>query len=192
VKLQLLKLTIEKLTSQGYVYIGMDHFAKETDELAVAQQDKTLQRNFQGYSTRGGADIYAFGMSSISQADGVYWQNQKELKGYYATLDEGKWPWVRGYVLTDDDLIRRQTIMRIMCDLSLDFAAMSRLLGVKFEDYFAKELASLADLEADGLLKRTPGSILVTDLGRLMIRNIAMHFDAYLAKETERRYSKTI
>jgi oxygen-independent coproporphyrinogen-3 oxidase len=192
VKLQLLKLTIEKLTSQGYVYIGMDHFAKETDELAVAQQNKTLQRNFQGYSTRGGADIYAFGMSSISQADGVYWQNQKDLKGYYATLDEGKWPWVRGYVLTEDDLIRRQTIMRIMCDLSLDFAAMSRLLGVKFEDYFAKELASLADLEADGLLKRTAGSILVTDLGRLMIRNIAMRFDAYLAKETERRYSKTI
>lgn len=192
VKLQLLKLTIEKLTSQGYVYIGMDHFAKETDELAVAQQNKTLQRNFQGYSTRGGADIYAFGMSSISQADGVYWQNQKDLKGYYATLDEGKWPWVRGYVLTEDDLIRRQTIMRIMCDLSLDVAAMSRLLGVKFEDYFAKELTSLADLEADGLLKCTTGSILVTDLGRLMIRNIAMRFDAYLGKETERRYSKTI
>jgi oxygen-independent coproporphyrinogen-3 oxidase len=192
VKLQLLKLTIEKLTARGYVYIGMDHFAKETDELAVAQRQKTLQRNFQGYSTRGQADIYAFGMSSISQADAVYWQNFKELKAYYGALNEGKLPWARGYLLSEDDCRRRQTIMRLMCDLSLDFAAMSEQLGVRFEDYFAKELASLADLEADGLLTRTATGLQVTDLGRLMVRNIAMRFDAYLAQETERRYSKTI
>lgn len=192
VKLQLLKLTIEKLTARGYVYIGMDHFAKETDELAVAQRQKTLQRNFQGYSTRGQADIYAFGMSSISQADAVYWQNFKELKAYYGALNEGKLPWARGYVLSEDDCRRRQTIMRLMCDLSLDFAAMSERLGVRFEDYFARELESLADLEADGLLTRTATGLQVTDLGRLMVRNIAMRFDAYLAQEKERRYSKTI
>lgn len=191
-KLQLLKLTIEKLTAHGYVYIGMDHFAKATDELAIAQRNKTLQRNFQGYSTRGGADIYAFGMSSISQTDGIYWQNHKELKAYYAALNAGRLPWARGYVLSDDDLIRRQTIMRLMCDLSLDFAALSRRLGINFEEYFAQELASLCDLEADGLLVRTPGGLRVTELGGLMVRNIAMRFDAYLAREKERRYSRTI
>ncbi|MBI5385542.1 MAG: oxygen-independent coproporphyrinogen III oxidase [Verrucomicrobia bacterium] len=191
-KLDLLKMTIEKLTSVGFAYIGMDHFAKETDELAVAQKQKTLQRNFQGYSTHGGADIYAFGMSSISQADGIYWQNQKELEDYYRMLDAGQTPFERGYIMTDDDLIRRQTIMRLMCDLGLDYAAMSQKLGLNFTDYFAKELASLDDLEADGLVQRTSEGLTVTNEGRLLIRNLAMRFDAYLALEKERRYSKTI
>lgn len=191
-KLQLLKLSIERLTGAGYAYIGMDHFALEEDELAVAQRNKTLQRNFQGYSTRGGTDIYAFGMSSISQADDIYWQNLKELPAYYGALDEGRLPWAKGYVLTPDDLIRRPTIMRLMCDLGLDFAAMSRQLGVNFREYFARELESLADLEADGLLLQTDGGLAVTDIGRLFIRNIAMRFDAYLPKQTERKYSKTI
>jgi len=191
-KLQLLKLTIEKLTSQGYAYIGMDHFARETDELAAAQRMKTLQRNFQGYSTHGGADIYAFGMSSISQTDTAYWQNHKDLPGYYAALDANQPPQHKGYILTPDDKIRRQTIMRLMCDLELDYAAMSRRLEVNFADYFAFELASLAELEADGLVRRTGAGFLVTDVGRLLIRNIAMRFDAYLPKETERRFSQTI
>ena len=192
VKLELLKLTIEKLTSCGYVYIGMDHFAREDDELAVAQRQKTLQRNFQGYSTRGGADIYAFGMSSISQADGIYWQNQKELPDYYGDLDKGKPPIAKGYLLTADDKRRRITIMRLMCDLGLDFPAMSRMLGVDFEEYFATELASMADLEADGLIERKGNGLTVTEVGRLLIRNIAMRFDIYLAAEKERRFSKTI
>jgi oxygen-independent coproporphyrinogen-3 oxidase len=191
-KLQLLKLTIEKLTSLGYVYIGMDHFALATDELALAQQQKSLQRNFQGYSTRGGADIYAFGMSSISQADGAYWQNVKDLPAYYAALEQGRFPVARGYVLTSDDLIRRQTIMQIMCNLGADYGLMSQRVGVNFAHYFAKELDSLADLEADGLLERRPDRLVVTELGRLFIRNIAMRFDAYLPQETQRRYSKTI
>jgi len=192
VKLQLLKLTIEKLTSAGYVYIGMDHFAREDDELAVAQKQKTLQRNFQGYSTRGGADIYAFGMSSISQADGIYWQNQKELPIYYGELDNGRQPISKGYILTDDDKIRRVTIMRLMCDLSLDFQSMSKLLAINFEQYFARELASFSDLEADGLVEKTAGGLKVTEVGRLLVRNIAMRFDAYLPTEKERRFSKTI
>ncbi|MBI3853005.1 MAG: oxygen-independent coproporphyrinogen III oxidase [Verrucomicrobia bacterium] len=192
VKLQLLKLTIEKLTAGGYVYIGMDHFARADDELAVAQRQKTLQRNFQGYSTRGGADIYAFGLSSISQADGIYWQNLKELPQYYAALDEGRSPLAKGYILTDEDKIRRQTIMRLMCDLGLDYAAMSRKLGVDFQRYFERELNSLSDFEADGLVQKTKDGLVVTDTGRLFIRNIAMRFDAYNSSNQEKRFSKTI
>ena len=114
VKMDLLKMTIETLTAVGFDYIGMDHFAKSTDELAVAQRQKTLQRNFQGYSTHGGADIYAFGMSSISQADGIYWQNEKDLPDYYRALDAGNMPLHKGYIMSPDDQIRRQTIMRLM------------------------------------------------------------------------------
>jgi oxygen-independent coproporphyrinogen III oxidase len=191
-KLELLKTTIEKLTSAGFVYIGMDHFARETDELAVAQRRKTLQRNFQGYSTRGGADIYAFGMSSISQADGIYWQNHKDLPVYCGLLDEGKSPVAKGFIMSADDHIRRWTIMRLMCDLGLDYEAMSRGLNIDFQNYFARELDSLGDLEADGLLQRYPGGLTVSELGRLFIRNIAMRFDAYLPQEKEKRYSKTI
>jgi oxygen-independent coproporphyrinogen-3 oxidase len=191
-KLQLLKLTIEKLTGSGYVYIGMDHFARTNDELAIAQKRKTLQRNFQGYSTRGGADIYAFGMSSISQTDNLYWQNFKDLPEYYSHLDQGRLPLARGFFLTDDDRRRRLIIMRLMCDFSLDYAQMSGLLGLDFEVQFAAELASLSDLEADGLLRRDANGFVVTDLGRLFIRNIAMRFDAHLPKETERRYSRTV
>ncbi len=192
VKFELLKLTIEKLADAGYLYIGMDHFARATDELAVAQKAGTLQRNFQGYSTRGGADIYAFGMSSISQISDTYWQNLKDLPAYYAKVDAGEMPYARGYVLTADDRLRRETIMQIMCNLVLDFDAMSARLGVDFREYFAKELASLEDLEADGLIARTDSRLTVTELGRLLVRIIAMRFDAYLPKPTERRHAMTI
>ncbi len=191
-KLELLKLTIEKLTSDGYVYIGMDHFAKAGDELTVAQRQKTLQRNFQGYSTRGGSDIYAFGMSSISQAEDLYWQNKKELPDYYASLESGKLPLQRGYLMTAEDKIRRTTIMRLMCDLGLDHAAMSSMLGINFEKHFARELDSLDDMEADGLIIKTPQGLTVTDFGRLLIRNIAMRFDAYADTRKENRFSRTI
>jgi oxygen-independent coproporphyrinogen-3 oxidase len=192
-KLQLLKLVIEKLTADGqYVYIGMDHFARPTDELAVAQRQKKLQRNFQGYSTRAGADIYAFGMSSISQIPDAYWQNEKELPQWQAAVDAGRVPVHRGYFLTAEDKIRRETIMRVMCDLSLDYAALSQTFALNFEEHFAKELAALAPFEADGLVRRRPGGLDVTDAGRLFIRNIAMVFDATLAPENERRHSRTI
>jgi oxygen-independent coproporphyrinogen-3 oxidase len=191
-KFEVLKMTIEKLTSEGYVYIGMDHFAKETDELAVAQRQKTLQRNFQGYSTHGGADIYAFGMSSISQIDTAYWQNLKELPAYYAALDKNEAPQVKGFILSQDDRIRRYTIMRVMCDLGLDYEALSKKLQINFTQYFESELSGMADLEADGLIRRSPGQLEVTDAGRLLIRVIAMRFDAYLRKTQEKRFSKTI
>jgi oxygen-independent coproporphyrinogen-3 oxidase len=193
VKLQLLKTVIERLTAdQQYVYIGMDHFARPGDELAVAQRKKQLQRNFQGYSTRGGADIYSFGMSAISQIPDAYWQNEKELPKYYGALDAGRAPLARGYLVSDEDKARRDTIMRVMCDLSLDYAAMSQRLGFNFASHFEREIESLAAFEADGLVKRTPAGLTVTDTGRLFIRNIAMCFDNTLAAASERKHSRTI
>jgi oxygen-independent coproporphyrinogen-3 oxidase len=193
VKLQLLKTVIERLTeNRRYVYIGMDHFARPGDELAVAQGRKELQRNFQGYSTRGGSDIYGFGMSSISQTPDAYWQNEKDLTKYYAALDAGRVPLVRGYLVTEEDKLRRETIMRVMCDLSLDYAAMSQRLGLNFASHFERELDSLAGFEADGLVRRTAAGMEVTDLGRLFIRNIAMSFDNTLAPAGERKHSRTI
>lgn len=192
-KLQLLKLVTESLTGKGqYVYIGMDHFARPTDELAVAQSRRTLQRNFQGYSTRGGADILGFGMSAISQTDAAYWQNQKELAVYKAELEQGHLPVVRGYRLTADDKIRRTAIMEIMCNLGLDYGKLSTLLGIDVPTYFARELEGLAAMEEDGLLRRRSTALEITDLGRLLVRNIAMRFDAYLPRESERRFSRTI
>lgn len=192
-KLEVLKLVIEQLTAgDQYVYIGMDHFAKPADELAVAQRNKQLQRNFQGYSTRAGADIYAFGMSAVSQTPELYWQNEKELPRYQDAVGAGRLPLHKAYLVSAEDKIRRDTIMRVMCDLSLDFAAMSQRLGIAFEQHFAPELAALAPFEADGLVRRIPGGLEVTDTGRLFIRNIAMTFDNTLAPASERRHSKTI
>jgi oxygen-independent coproporphyrinogen-3 oxidase len=192
-KLEVLKLVIERLTADGqYVYIGMDHFAKPTDELAIAQREKKLQRNFQGYSTRAGSDIYAFGMSGVSQVPDAYWQNEKELPKWQAAVDAGNVPLHKAYFVTEEDKIRRETIMRTMCDLSLDFTAMSQKLGINFEQHFEKELAALAPFAADGLVKLKLGGLEVTDAGRLFIRNIAMCFDNTLAPAGERRHSKTI
>jgi len=192
VKLDMLKHTIEHLTSRGYVYIGMDHFALANDELAVAQQNKTLQRNFQGYSTRGETDIYAFGMSSISQTRDAYWQNDKDLLQYYDAIDSNRSPISRGYVLNNDDKIRRHVIMRLMCDMSMDYASLSKIAGINFTEYFADELASLSDLEADGLIITHPHGLTVTELGRLLIRNIASRFDAYNSKRQESVFSRSI
>ena len=192
-KLQLLKNVIERLTeNEQYIYIGMDHFARAKDELVLAQRNKTLQRNFQGYSTRGNADIYSFGMSAISQMPDAYWQNEKELLKYYAALDSGKVPLTRGYVVTDEDKVRRDTIMRVMCDLGLDYAAMSQRLGLNFAAHFEREIESLATFETDGLVRRSATGLEVTETGRLFIRNIAMCFDNTLASSSERKHSRTI
>jgi len=191
-KFQLLKLTIEKLTDVGYVYIGMDHFAKADDELAIAQREKTLQRNFQGYSTAGGVDIFGFGMSSISQIPDAYWQNIKELDDYAAAVESGERPIIRGYLLTPEDRIRREVIMRMMCHLQLDYVQLSRELDIDFQQFFAPEIESLEDMEVDGLLVRSAKGLQITELGRLVIRNIAMRFDAYHKAGRAQRFSKTI
>ncbi len=168
-------------------------FGKDADdELAVAQKRKQLQRNFQGYSTRGEADIYAFGMCDISQIPEAYWQNEKELPDYYAALDGNKVPLSRGYLVTDEDKIRRETIMRVMCDMSLDFAGMSKKLRIDFAAHFANELASLNAFEDDGLVRCSAEGVEVTEEGRLFIRNIAMCFDNTLAPAGERKHSRTI
>ncbi len=192
-KIDLLSLIIETLTGAGYSYIGMDHFAKENNELAVAMRQKKLQRNFQGYSTKAGADIYSFGMSSISQLERSYSQNYKKLDTYYACLDDNNLPVEKNLYLTDDDLIRREVIMRFMCDFSLDFEAVSQNLSINFRDYFAPELKELHPFVEDSLLTLDEKGMAVTDRGELFIRNIAMTFDAYLkSPSTEARFSKTV
>jgi len=194
-RLTLFKVAIEKLSAAGYICIGMDHFAKPHDPLAKAQRAGELHRNFQGYTTFPDADIHAFGMSSISQADGTYWQNEKDLEGYYQSLDAGHLPVIRGYVLSPEDKIRRTTIVRLMCDMKLDFDAMSELLGIGFTEYFSKEILGLHDLAADGLIVMNRGGIEVTPIGRILIRNIAVRFDATRAHaETtpKRQFSNSI
>ena len=191
VKMEILTMTIEKLTSAGYVFIGMDHFAKPDDELALAQQNKSLQRNFQGYSTRAGPEICAFGVSAISQTTRSYRQNHKMISHYYEAIERGELPIERGYRLSHDDHIRRETIMRLMCDLSLDFKSLSSKLDIDFRDYYAKELDEMSALEEDGLVHISQDKLEVSELGRLLIRNIAMLFDAYLDLGKD-RFSKTI
>jgi oxygen-independent coproporphyrinogen-3 oxidase len=192
-KLRLLQLTIEKLTDEGYVYIGMDHFAKPDDAMAKALANGTLQRNFQGYSTHKGVDIHGFGMSAISHINGTYLQNQKALDAYYAPLDDGRLPILRGYAMTAEDKIRYAAIMHIMCNLYIDYAQLSAEIGIDFANYFKADIASLDDLEADGLVRREPGGLHVTPLGRLFVRIVAMRFDAYLqAEQPKGRYSQTV
>ncbi len=190
-KLALLRLIVETLSDAGYVYIGMDHFSRQDDELAVAQRAGTLQRNFQGYSTRAGLDIVGLGLSSISQTTGSYRQNIKDLKTYQETVAAGKLPLARGYLLSDEDKLRREVITRLMCDLALDFTSFEERYGINFEEHFAEALAALVEMQADGLLTREGGFISVTHTGRFFIRNIAMCFDGTLSS-TENRYSKTV
>ncbi len=192
-KFAMLEMMIANLTSSGYSYIGMDHFARTGDDLSLAQQNGTLQRNFQGYSTRADSDIYGFGMSSISQIGDGYLQSVKDLDEYHRRIDEGLLPWSREYYLTDDDRIRRHTIMRLMCDLELDFRAVGDLWGIDASSYFAGSLAPLEDMAADGLIDRTPHGLRVTETGRMFLRNIATAFDAYYADpEKKARYSRTV
>ena len=193
-KFAIFKLAVETLTESGYAYIGMDHFAKRGDELEVAQREGKLQRNFQGYSTRAGSDIYAFGMTSISQTPEIYWQNEKDLHRYCARLDAGELPVANGYALTPDDQLRRETIMRIMCDMKLDYPAMSTNLGIDFPNYFQQEISKLSSLAHDGLIRWNDRGMDVTPSGRLLIRNIAMCFDPHVTASAPKEgvYSRTI
>lgn len=193
-RLALQQLILEKLTAAGYVYIGMDHYARPGDELVKAQQAKTLYRNFQGYTTHKNSDIYAFGASSISQTDEVFVQNTKDLKEYKARVGEGRLPVERGLRVTAEDKLRRDAITTIMCDLELDKARFGRKWGIDFDAHFADALADLQDMAADGLVTLSPDKIAVTQPGRIFLRNIAMPFDAYLKQPAEMkpRFSKTL
>ncbi len=191
IKLQILKMTIEKLMSSGYAFIGMDHFAKPEDELAVALREKKLYRNFQGYSTHAGADLYAMGITSISQIGRIYAQNYKKEKEYFEALDNEIFPTERGYYLSDDDLLRREVITKIMCDFEFDYESIENKFNIEFENYFANALEGLKEFAEDNLVVIDNRKITVTPMGRLLIRNIAMNFDKYLEKENT-KYSRTI
>ena len=192
-RLALQQAVNESLGAAGYVNIGLDHFARPDDELVRAQQNKTLWRNFQGYTTHKDCDILAFGASSISQTADVYMQNEKNLKRYQERVAATGFAVERGLKLTRDDQIQREAITRVMCDLELDFAAFGSEWGIAFSDYFAKALTDLRPLADDGLVEINASKISVTPTGRLFLRNIGMCFDRYLKETTSEqpRYSKT-
>ncbi len=190
-KIEMLIQTVDTLAKRGYAHIGMDHFSKRSDPLVAAQQVGTLQRNFQGYSLHANVEILAFGMSSISQSSGAFRQNHKDLDTYYEMISKGEIPLQKGYLLTFDDQIRREVIMRLMCDLRLDFAERSEANGIDFSVYFAEEIKALQELEEDGLVRFTGKGLEVLPLGRLLIRNVANVFDAY-SDRVSKGFSKAI
>jgi oxygen-independent coproporphyrinogen-3 oxidase len=193
VKLNILKTTIEMLTKAGYIFIGMDHFAKPDDELSIALREKKLYRNFQGYSTNANADLYAMGITGISQLEECYAQNYRTEKEYYQALDYETLPTARGYHLNDDDTIRRYVIMRLMCDFDLNFRSVEEKFKIDFEEYFAWGLNNLKEMEEDELVKINENKIEVTGMGRLLIRNIAMNFDGYIERNVDKaKYSRTV
>lgn len=191
-KLEILKMTIQELTDRGYVYIGMDHFAKPNDELAIAQRNRTLKRNFQGYTTQPETELFAFGATSISMLNDAYAQNHKHLKDYYQAVSSGVLPISKGVKLSRADILRRDVIMRIMSHFELHKEEIEEKYYIDFDDYFYPELEALKPLEEDGLVKITPHAIIVTEIGRLLVRNIAMVFDTHMETRTEKRLSRTI
>ena len=193
VKLAILQFVIERLTAAGYVYIGMDHFAKPDDELALAQEHGTLYRNFQGYSTHAGCDLVALGITSIGMVDDTYSQNVKTLEEYHDRVSAGRLPVYRGVQLSEDDKLRRAVITELICHFAVDLAAISHAWGVDAASCFAREMAQLQPMADDGLLTLDGHRLQVLPRGRLLIRNICMVFDAYLRQEGARqRFSKVI
>ncbi|MBR8462618.1 oxygen-independent coproporphyrinogen III oxidase [Campylobacter sp. faydin G-105] len=192
IKLEILKYTAEFLTQNGYKMIGMDHFAKPDDELFVALENGTLHRNFQGYTTKGGADLIGIGVTSIGEGKRHYAQNFKELDEYEIAIDAGRLPYFKGIYLSDDDLIRKSVIMSLMSNFAVDIKAIETEFGIEFSEYFKNDLAELSELSE--FVKITADRINVNETGTLIIRNIAMCFDAYLKKipENLRRFSKTL
>ncbi|AHE97951.1 oxygen-independent coproporphyrinogen III oxidase [Thioalkalivibrio paradoxus] len=192
VKLSILEATIERLTSAGYVLIGMDHFAKPEDPLAIAQREGSLYRNFQGYATHAECDLVAMGVSAISQVGDSFSQNVKDLETYRLMLAEGRLPIERGLVVNDDDKLRRAVITELICHFELDGDAIGERFGIPFADYFSTELEHLAPFIDDGLVRVDGNRIQVLPVGRLMIRNVCMTFDRYLDTAGERRFSRTL
>ena len=183
-RLALLQLAVDKLCAAGYTYIGMDHFALPDDGLALAQQNGTLHRSFQGYTTHASRDLVNLGVSAIGQVGDLYVQNHKTLQNYQSAIAAGVLPWHRGTRMSLDDILRKDVIHEIMCHGSIDVAAVERRHGVRFDGYFAPELERLRALEADGLVALGERSIRLTPAGRLLMRTVAMTFDAYLAADS--------
>jgi oxygen-independent coproporphyrinogen-3 oxidase len=193
VKLDILQHTIEQLTGAGYLYIGMDHFARPGDELAVAQRNGTLHRNFQGYSAHSECDIIGIGITSIGRVCNCYSQNVKDIEEYYGRLDARTLPVERGIAFDDDDQLRREVINQLMCHFTLDIAALEKKAAISFGDYFATEISALRGMQRDGLLELDESHIHVLPAGRLLVRNVCMAFDRYLRAAGARHgYSRVI
>ncbi|MGZ5207705.1 MAG: oxygen-independent coproporphyrinogen III oxidase [Sulfuricurvum sp.] len=193
-KLAIMRHTIDYMSSKGYRLIGMDHFAKPEDELFKAIDKGELHRNFQGYTTKGGADLIGIGLTSIGEGVDYYAQNFKEMEEYEAAIDAGKLPYERGVALNKDDRIRQYVIMELMSNFKLDIGRFEKLYNVKFGEYFADALEELKPFEADGLLTITPSLIECSPTGTLLIRNIAIPFDAYMKRHASntKTFSKTV
>jgi len=190
----LLLTSSRRLTEAGYQYIGMDHFAKPEDELTLAMRNRTLHRNFMGYTPKSGVDLYGIGMTAISEFGPYFVQNEKGLNRYQERVRQDGLAACRGLALSQDDLIRKWTIQHLICHFQLDFGDFYRHFGLTFQDYFADEMKRLQPLADDGLLEIRPDCLAVVDHGQILVRNICMVFDTYLTKagSSPVRYSKTI
>ncbi len=191
VKLEILQMVGKRLTDAGYVYIGMDHFAKPDDELAVAQREGKLYRNFQGYSTHSDCDLVGMGVTAIGRVGDAYIQNVKELDQYDERISRDRLPVFRGVGLDNDDKIRRAVITQLICHFDLTFSKIETAFNISFADYFATELVQLRAMQADGLLSLSTDGLQVLSAGRLLIRNICMVFDKYLAQK-QQQFSRVI
>ena len=191
-KLQMLERTIEQLTGAGYRYIGMDHFALPDDELAIAQEESTLQRNFQGYTTHGHCDLIGLGVSAISQIGDLYCQNNSDLAQYQTTLASAQLATSRGLICNQDDRIRREVIQQIICNLHLPFARIEQAFNIDFRGYFAAQWPELEAMAQDGLIALDSDQLTVLPAGRLLVRSVCMVFDAYLEQQNRQRYSRVI
>ncbi|MDZ4262790.1 MAG: oxygen-independent coproporphyrinogen III oxidase [Pseudomonadota bacterium] len=191
-KLDILQMTNERLQQAGYVYIGMDHFAKPGDELAQAQREGHLYRNFQGYSTHADCDLVGLGMTSIGKVGNSYSQNMRTMAEYCAAIDAGHLPLYRGVELDKDDLLRREIITELMCNFALDTQTIAAKYKINFAEYFAVEQSEIAQLQQDGLITIAGSRIAVQPAGRFLIRNVCMVFDKYLRQSKEQRFSKVI
>lgn len=193
VKFEIFRTALNEFTSAGFEYIGMDHFARPGDELAVARRNRTLWRNFQGYTTKAGTDLFGLGMSAISHVQGAYFQNHKEIKPYEAAIQKGGPATARGFQLSDNDRIRYRVIQNLLCHAVVVKSEIETEFGLTFDDYFSDALQKLKPLEADGLVRASKKGVEPTALGRVFLRNIAMAFDAYLPKAGEKPiFSKTV
>ena len=191
-KLALLELIINRLQGAGYEYIGMDHFALPTEDLVMARNNGTLQRNFQGYSTHANADMIGMGLTSIGNIADSYSQNQRFEHPYFEAIDAGRLPIMKGYTLNDDDRLRREVIQQLMCQGIINLPQIEKRFDVAFSDYFAPELQALTEMADDGLVSVDRESITVQPLGRLLMRNIAMVFDAYMKQAARQQFSRAI
>jgi oxygen-independent coproporphyrinogen III oxidase len=192
-KLELMTMAIRRLEEAGYTYIGMDHFAKPSDELAIAQRQGRLVRDFQGYATGGDCDIVGLGVSAIGKAGPTYSQNEKRLDDYYARLDRSELPVLRGVQLSKDDLVRRAVIQALACNFALSRESIAIAHLIDFDEYFAAELEDLEELERDGLVTIDGDWITVTAAGRLLVRSVCMVFDRHLRSQQRRAsYSRVM